>query len=93
MWITWTQSQQLPFIRGVELHGDHVQGVPGGDADAPEQTQEGNHPRFTVSEHQEEAADAGYDTGSRWRGGGIMVNEQFLQMNYHHSLYFPTKHP
>lgn len=63
-----TKPAVLPFIRGVELHRDHVQGVPRGDADAPEQTQEGNHPRFAVSEHQEEAADAGYDAGSRWRG-------------------------
>lgn len=63
-----TKPAVLPFIRGVELHRDHVQGVPRGDADAPEQAQEGNHPRFAVSKHQEEAADAGYDTGSRWRG-------------------------
>lgn len=60
-----TKAAALPFIRGVELHRDDVQGVPRGDADAPEQTQEGDHPRFAVSKHQEEAADAGYDTGSR----------------------------
>lgn len=63
-----TKAAVLPFIRGVELHGDDIQGVPGGDADAPKQTQEGDHSRFAVSKHQEEAADAGYDTGSRWRG-------------------------
>lgn len=55
----------LPFIRRVELHCYHVQGVPRGDADASKQTQECDHPRLAVAEHQEETADTRYDTGSR----------------------------
>ena len=59
-------SDTSPFVWRVELHGEHVQGIPGGDADAPEQTQEGDHPWLVAAEHQEEAADAWYDAGARW---------------------------
>lgn len=33
----------LPLVGGVELHGQHIQGVPGGDADPPEQAEQGDH--------------------------------------------------
>lgn len=55
----------LPFIGGIEFYCYHIQGVPRGDADAPKQAQQGNHPRLTVAEHQEETADTRYHTGSR----------------------------
>ena len=58
-----------PLVRGVELHGEHVQGVPGGDADAPEQAEQSDHGRLAVTEGQEEAADAGDHTGAGWGGG------------------------
>lgn len=58
-----------PFIWGVELHRDHVQGVPRGDADTSKQAQEGNHPRLAVAKHQEETANAGNYTGAGCKGG------------------------
>lgn len=58
----------LPFIRGVKLDRYHIQGIPRGNADTTKQTQEGDHPRLTVAEHQEETAETGYDARSRWRG-------------------------
>lgn len=56
---------QLPFVRGIELHCDHIQGVPGCNADATKQTQEGDHPWLTVAKHEEETTDTGNDAGSR----------------------------
>lgn len=61
---------RLPLIRGVELHRQHVQGVPGGDADASKQAEQSNHGRLAVAEGQEETADAGDDAGARWRRPG-----------------------
>lgn len=60
----------LPLVRGVELHRQHVQGVPGGDADAPEQTEQSDHGRLAVAERQEETADTRDHTGARWRQRG-----------------------
>lgn len=57
-----------PLVRGVELDGQHIQGVPGGDADAAEQAEQGDHGRLAVPKGQEETADAGDDTGAGWRG-------------------------
>lgn len=55
-----------PLVRGVELDGQHVQGVPGGDADAAEQAEQSDHGRLAVTKGQEEAADAGDDAGAGW---------------------------
>lgn len=60
-----TEDVTLPFIRRVELNGDDIKGVPGGDAYAAEETKEGDHARLVVAEHQEEAADARNDAGTR----------------------------
>lgn len=57
----------LPLIRGVKLHRQHVQGIPGGDADSPKQAQQSNHGGLAVAKGQEETADAGDNTGARWR--------------------------
>lgn len=57
----------LPLVGWVELHGQHVQCIPGSDADSPEQAEQSNHGRFTVAKGQEETADAGDHTGARWR--------------------------
>lgn len=57
----------LPLVGGVELHRQHIQGVPGSDADPPKQAEEGNHGRLAVTEGQEETADTGDDAGARWR--------------------------
>lgn len=58
---------RLPFVRGVELNGQHIQSVPGGDADSPEQAEQSNHGWLAVAKGQEEAADARDHTGARWR--------------------------
>lgn len=66
---------RLPLIRGVKLHRQHVQGIPGGDADSSKQAEQSNHGRLAVAKGQEETADAGDDAGAGWReeearGGG-----------------------
>lgn len=66
---------RLPLVGWVELDGQHIQCVPGSDADSPEQAEQSNHGRFAVAKGQEETADAGDHTGARWRetkgmGGG-----------------------
>lgn len=48
-----------PFICGVELHGDDIQGVPGGDAGPAEEALPADHRRLAVPEEQEEAAHGG----------------------------------
>lgn len=57
----------LPLIRGVKLHRQHVQGIPGGDADSSKQAQQRNHGWLAVAKGQEEAADAGDNAGAGWR--------------------------
>lgn len=57
----------LPLIGGVKLHRQHIQGVPGGDADSPKQAQQSDHGWLAVAEGQEETADAGDDAGAGWR--------------------------
>lgn len=54
-----------PLVGGVELHGQHIQGVPGGDADPPKQAEQSNHSGLAVAEGQEETADAGDHTRAR----------------------------
>lgn len=57
----------LPLVRRVKLHRQHVQGVPGGDADSPKQAEQSNHGGLAVAKGQEETADARNHTGARWR--------------------------
>lgn len=65
--IRTARASCLPLVRGVELDGQHVQSVPGSNADSPEQAEQSNHGRLAVAEGQEETADARDDTGARWR--------------------------
>lgn len=54
-----------PLVGGVELHSQHIQGVPGGNADPPKQAEQSDHSRLAVAKGQEETADAGDHTGAR----------------------------
>lgn len=45
-----------PFVSGVELHGDHIQGVPGSNAGPAEEALPADHCRLAVAEKEKEAA-------------------------------------
>ncbi len=60
-------QNSLPLVRGVELDSQHIQRVPGGDADSPEQAEQSDHGWLAVAKGQEETADARNHTGARWR--------------------------
>lgn len=55
----------LPLVRGIELDGQHVQGIPGGDANSSKQAEQGNHSWFAVAKRKEETADARYHAWAR----------------------------
>lgn len=58
----------LPFVRRIELYCEHIQGIPGGDANAAKETEQGDHGRLAVSKGQEETADTGDHAGARCKG-------------------------
>lgn len=45
-----------PFVSGVELHGDHIQGIPGSNAGTAEEALPADHCWLAVAEKEKEAA-------------------------------------
>lgn len=73
-----------PSVRRVQLSGDHIQRVPGGDAEAVVEAEHEDHHRLAGSEPQEEAADARQHHGAPCRTQQELQTELQTERNIKH---------